>query len=99
MFNITYHDFGLDGSIVLICGCIVTLYVINYVRAEYAKTLRVSLSDVLGIICWEILAFLPIVGLSLCIVLICRSFINKMVDFMLKADSIILVQGKKENTK
>lgn len=97
MFNITYHDFGYTGNITLISGCIVTLYVINYVRREYARTSRVSLSDVLGIISWEVLAFLPVVGVALCIVISIQLFISKMVDIMFNADSIILFQRKKDN--
>ncbi len=94
--KISYHDFGWFGPITNLFGIIVCLFIISYVNKEYKRTQRFALSDLIGIICWTILAWCPGVNVGIGIVLLINGFFDKLITGLFKADSIILFKGDKK---
>ena len=91
--NISYHDFGYDGWITIVSGIILLLFTSYYVYTEYKRKKEVSLSDIIGIISWIILGFIPIIGFTITIIVIVNRGITLLVFLMAKADEVKILKS------
>jgi len=91
--DISYHDFGYTGWITIVSGIILLPFTSYYVYREYKRKKEVSLSDIIGIISWVILGFIPVIGVAVTIVVVINRGITLLVFLMFKADEIKIIKS------
>lgn len=92
--DFSYHAFLFGGWLYISSGILMTLFIGLYVRSEWERKKRVSVSDVIGIIGWMIMGWCPIFNFSLMVVVGGNKLIDWFVDVMVKADDKIIYKDK-----
>lgn len=92
--NISYHTFLFGGWLYIVSGILMTLFIGLYVRSEWVRKKRVSVSDIIGIISWLIMGWCPIVNFALAFVVGINNLISWFIDVMIQADDIVIYKDK-----
>jgi hypothetical protein len=97
MLDITVESFLWGGPIHVIASILMIIAIIRFVKISWNTRSEVSLSDIIGILSWLILALIPVFNFSLAIVCWIHIGITYMIDGMSKLDDIVVF--KKQSKK